>query len=123
PHHPPFLHLSCPRLKPIFLSQIWCQICNVKCGTNPKICTKIKLIYAFSFTRYSTLKGPSALGINLDFLISGNLSFRKCNQTKSPSSKVNCLLPLSPATLYLAFMCSMFSLVTHVVLTSIQHVA
>jgi hypothetical protein len=47
----------------------------------------------------------------LDFLKSGNYSFLKCNQTKSPGAKFNCFLPLSPLILYLAFMRSMFSLV------------
>jgi hypothetical protein len=40
----PFLHLSCPRLKLILFSQIWLQICSIKCGTNPKICWQIKLL-------------------------------------------------------------------------------
>ena len=46
----------------------------------------------------------------------------KCNQTRSPGAKTTCFLPLSPASLYLAFMRSMFSLVNSCILKSIQHV-
>src|SRR3954468_1826494 len=68
-------------------------------------------LYALSFIFSNTLKGPAARGINLDLRKSGKRSLRKCNQTKSPTSNTTCFLPLSPASLYLAFMCSMLSLV------------
>src|SRR3954463_13954975 len=68
-------------------------------------------LYALSLIFCKTLNGPSARGINLDFRKSGNLSLRRCNQTRSPGSNTTCFLPLSPASLYLAFIRSMFSLV------------
>src|SRR4051812_240374 len=68
-------------------------------------------LYALSLIFCKTLKGPSARGINLDLCKSGNLSLRRCNQTRSPVSNTTCFLPLSPASLYLAFILSMFSLV------------
>jgi hypothetical protein len=68
-------------------------------------------IYTLSLIFSSTLNGPSARGNNLDFHNSGNLSFLKCNQTKSPGSKFNSFLPLSLANLHLAFIRSMFYLV------------
>src|SRR6266498_1847997 len=40
----PFLHLSHSRLKLVLVSQIGPQICNVKCGTNPKSCRQLKLV-------------------------------------------------------------------------------
>src|SRR3954471_7082859 len=68
-------------------------------------------LYALSFIFSNTLKGLAARGINLDLHKSGKRFLRKCNQTRSPTSNTTCFLPLSPATLYLAFMCSMLSLV------------
>src|SRR3954462_2985163 len=68
-------------------------------------------LYALSFIFYNTLKGPAARSINLDLRNSGKRSLRKCNQIRSPTSNTTCFLPLSPASLYLAFMCSMLYLV------------
>src|SRR3954470_18568626 len=68
-------------------------------------------LYALSLILSNTLKGPAARGINLDLRKSGKRSLRKCNQTRLPTSNTTCFLPLSPASLYLAFMCSMLSLV------------
>src|SRR3954462_5112636 len=68
-------------------------------------------LYALSFIFSNTLKGPAARGINLDLRKLGKRSLRKCNQTRSPTSNTTCFLPLSPASLYFAFMCSMLSLV------------
>jgi hypothetical protein len=70
---------------------------------SPKSVGKSSL-YAFSLIFLMTLNGPSALGINLDYLKSENRSFLRCNQTKSPGSKSNCFLHLSPLILYLALM-------------------
>jgi hypothetical protein len=60
-------------------------------------------LYALSLILYKSLKGPSALGKNFDLRNSGNLSFLKCNHTKSRGSNFISFLPLSPASLYLAF--------------------
>src|SRR6266498_3559999 len=79
-------------------------------GLTPKSAGNSSL-YALSLILSNTLKGPSALGSNLDFLKSGNLSFLKCSQTRSPGSNVTCFFPLLPASLYFTFMDSMFSLV------------
>src|SRR6266498_2020443 len=68
-------------------------------------------LYALSLIFSNTLKGPSALGSNLDFLNSGKRSFLKCNQTRSPGSKVTCFRPLLPASLYFSFIASMIALV------------
>src|SRR3954462_14029532 len=68
-------------------------------------------LYALSFIFSNTLRGPAAHEINLDLRKSGKRSLRKCNQTRSPTSNTTCFLPLFPASLYLAFMCSMLSLV------------
>ena len=82
----------------------------LKVGLTPKSAGSSSL-YALSFIFSNTLKGPSARGISFDLRKSGNLSLRKCNQTRSPGANTTCFLPLSPASLYLAFMRSMFSLV------------
>src|SRR4051812_47105057 len=68
-------------------------------------------LYALSFIFSNTLKRQVARDINLDLRKSGKRSLCKCNQTRSPISNTTCFLPLSPASLYLAFMCSMLSLV------------
>src|SRR3954464_13783806 len=70
-------------------------------GLTPKAAGSSSL-YALSLIFCKTLKGPSARGINLDLRKSGNLSLRRCNQTRSPGSNTTCFLPLSPASLYLA---------------------
>src|SRR4051812_28763899 len=49
-------------------------------------------------------------GINLDLHKSENLSLRRYNQTRSPGSNTTCFLPLSPASLYLAFILPRISL-------------
>src|SRR3954464_1385324 len=67
--------------------------------------------YALSLIFCKTLKGPSARCINLDLRKSRNLSLHRCNQTRCTGSKTTCFLPLSPASLYLAFILLMFSLV------------
>ena len=79
----PFLKWSRPRRKLIFLTQIRLQICNVKSWLTPKSAGSSSL-YALSFIFSNTLKGLSARGISLDLRKLGNLSWRKCNQTKSP---------------------------------------
>jgi hypothetical protein len=63
-------------------------------GLTPKSTGRSSL-YALSLIHSSTLNGPSARGINLDFLKAGNLSFLKCKQTKSPGSKINCFLEIN----------------------------
>src|SRR3990170_2154094 len=82
----------------------------LKVGLTPKS-AGCSSLYALSFILSNTLKGPSACGISFDLRKSGNLSLHKCNQTRSPGSNTTCFLPLSPASLYLAFIFSMFSLV------------
>src|SRR3954462_14332757 len=75
----------------------------LKVGLTPKSVGSSSL-YALSFIFSNTLKGPSARGISFDLRKLGNLSLCKCNQTR-------CFLPLSPASLYVAFIRSMLSLV------------
>src|SRR3954468_10186539 len=82
----------------------------LKLGLTPKSAGNSSL-YALSFIFSNTLKGPSARGISFDLRKLGNLSLRKCNQTRSPGAKTTRFLPLSPTSLYLAFMRSIFSLV------------
>src|SRR3954466_10117988 len=79
-------------------------------GLTPKSAGSSSL-YALSLIFCKTLKGPSARGINLDLRKSGNLSLRRCNQTRFPGANTTCFLPLSPASFYLAFIRSLFSLV------------
>src|SRR5215216_752373 len=80
----------------------------LKVGLTPKSAGNSNL-YALSFIFSNTLKGPSARGMSFDLRKLGNLSLRKCNQTRSPGANTTCFLPLSPAILYLAFIRSMFS--------------
>src|SRR6266542_4719267 len=105
----PFLHLSCPRLKLILFSQIGPQIYNIKCGTNPKSCRQLKLV-CIIINLFQHFKRTSS-SRHLDLLNSGKRSFLKCNQTRSPGSKVTCFRPLLPASLYFSFIASMFALV------------
>src|SRR6187399_2965874 len=79
-------------------------------GLTPKSAGSSSL-YALSFSFSNTLKGPSTRGISFDLRKLGNLSLRKCNQTTSPGAKTTHFLPLSPTSLYLAFLRSIFSLV------------
>src|SRR3989337_248880 len=58
----------------------------LKVGLTPKYVGSSSL-YALSFILSNTLKGPSARGISFDLRKSGNLSLRKCNQTRSPGAK------------------------------------
>src|SRR3989337_3172681 len=82
----------------------------LKVGLTPKSAGSSS-VYALSFIVSNTLKGPSARGISFDLRKLGNLFLRKCNQTRSPGVNTTCFRPLSPASLYLAFIRSMFSLV------------
>src|SRR6266540_7403717 len=73
-------------------------------------------LYSLSLIFSRTLKGPTALGISLDFLNSGKRSFLKCTHTRSPGSNITSFLPLLPAILYSSFIFSMFNLVVSCIL-------
>src|ERR1041384_1535562 len=91
-HTPPWLSIG-----PLPGSQhVGCASQNS--NTNPKIGGNSSL-YALSLIFSSILKGPAPRGMSLDFLKSRNLSFLKCNHTKSPGSNLSSFLPLLPASL------------------------
>ena len=88
--------------------QIW-NICNkerkirnIKARKDVILTLQIKLICII--TDFLMIRnGPSIRGISLDFLSSGNRSFLKCTQTRSPSSKRPCsfyCLPFSHRYLF-----------------------
>jgi len=91
----PFLKRICPQIQRVIKTSFYIRasITHIKGGRDSHVSKNLKLVCIVPYP-LSDLEGSITLVMSLFFLLKGNLSFLKCNHTRSPRLNSMCFLCL-----------------------------